>query len=564
MLSGSLTFSQDGYLNRAGRRFIPLGVNYWPGSCGTDMWTKWPESEMRRDLDRIAGLGLNCVRFFLLWQDFEPEEGKWNDHALKQLGSFLVWCKEAGLYAQPTLFVGWMSGATFWPEWKAGRNLFADVEMRQFSARFAKKIAETCRPYHEGLMGFDLGNELCCLYETHEAKPRDIVAWCKAVTNAIGEGCPEAWVMAGNEQGQIVGDTGWRLNQQEGLSCLSMHTYPVPAWHPVPFDGMPDPLARTLLPFYVKVARAFGPVMVQEFGTILTRSATMQREYLRPMLEECWRAGANGFLWWCWSDFTCTQHPYNKNSFEKDLGLVDLEGKVKPGPDQFLEFAREVQLAIPTPMRENEAALYWPEHYYDRDCPENPGNSPGRCSPRLIMAHYLMEREGLFTGVVRHNALATLNRQQVLVIAGTFLTATEIDRVRAWAETGGCVVWHGPDPYNMGSEFRRCAGFAATNFHLPNPLALEVHGSTWNLRHFPRNLRVAIDLCGGEVIFRSGDVPVGIIHQVGKGCVLTILADIEGSVMEDSSQMTKRDHWSIWYRGLIDIARNRALPAGGR
>ena len=550
MLSAPLTFTHDGYLHHGDKRFIPVGVNYWPASCGTEMWSQWPEAEIRRDLDRMARLGLNSLRFFLRWDAFEPEPGKWNSLALERLDHFLGWCREAGLYAQPTLFVGWMSGGIFWPEWKAGRNLFSDPELRLRSAGYARKIAEICRPHHGGLMGFDLGNELCCLAESRAAAPRDIAAWCGAVTSAIHEAFPESWSMAGNEQSQINSDCGWRLDDQPGTSCLSMHAYPVPGWHPISFDGMSDPLARSFLPFYVKVARAFGPVMVQEFGTVLTLSPERQRDYLAEVMQKCWEAGANGFLWWCWSDFSCSHYPYNKSSMEKELGLVDIEGNVKPGPDALLEMGRRLSES-PSPRRgEAEVGLYWPRYYYARDCPENPGNTPEGCAPRLILAHYLTERAGWPVDVLRHDALAR-SSAKVLVIAGTYLTVQEYHQLQAWVEKGGCVLWHGPNPHSMGPDFQRLAGFTAVDYRLPRPVTLHACGKIWRMSRFPMETRVDVKLTGGKVIHAAGDVPLVIAHRLGKGCVVTALPDVEGSALDEAGDPERRDGWSFWYGGMI-------------
>jgi hypothetical protein len=550
MLSAPLTFDEQGYLRREGRRFVPVGVNYWPSSCGTEMWSAWPEAETRRDLAAMAALGLNAVRFFLRWDMFEPEPGQWNKISLDRLDQFLSWCREAGIYAQPTLFVGWMSGAVFWPEWKAGRNLFSHPELRDRSVAYAGKIAQVCRTHHGGLMGFDLGNELCCLAESKQAAPAEVAAWCAAVTGAIHTAFPESWSMAGNEQNQITSESGWRLDDQPGTSCLSMHAYPVPHWHPVPVDGLTDPLTQSLLPFYVKAARAFGPVMVQEFGTILTRSARRQRDYLDAVLTGCRDAGANGFLWWCWSDFTCAQHPYNKCTFEKELGLVDLEGKVKPGLERFIEFAREMRESPAAAALAAEVGLYWPKHYYARDNPFNPGNSPETCSPRLIMAHYLAGRAGFATGIVRHDALEK-SGIKTLLIAGTFLNGDEIAALLAWVEKGGRVLWHGPDPQNMTEPFRRLAGFSAIDFRHPQVAAIEAFGHTWWLGRFPRGTRVDIELQGGDPLATASPAPLVIGHRVGRGKIITVLADIEGCVLEETDRAESRDRWIAWYRGMI-------------
>ena len=68
----------DGYFARGRGRVTPVGVNYWPASRGVEMWRMWPAAEIQRDLDLTRALGLNCVRFFLRWEDFEPQPGRYD------------------------------------------------------------------------------------------------------------------------------------------------------------------------------------------------------------------------------------------------------------------------------------------------------------------------------------------------------------------------------------------------------------------------------------------------------------------------------------------------------
>ena len=178
-----------------------------------------------------------------------------------------------------------------------------------------------------------------------------------------------------------MSDVGWRFGQQPGVDYYSMHGYPVPTWHPIAFDGMTDPLCQSLLPFYTKVARSFGPVMLQEFGTIVTFGKRQQDEYLRAVLPACWWAGANGFLWWCLRDITAPVHPYIKNSFEGTLGLVDEHDRVKPGLEYFIEFAQSLPDLAEPQKGGWMVGLYWPRQFYLRDNPQNPGNDPPRPLP---------------------------------------------------------------------------------------------------------------------------------------------------------------------------------------
>jgi endo-1,4-beta-mannosidase len=294
--TSALSIDSRGYFQRNGQRFVPVGVNYWPGSTGVEMWAQWPEAEMQHDLDVIRALGLNCIRFFLRWQDFEPQPGRYDTRMFARLAQFLAWCREREIYAQPSLFVGWMSGGTFWPSWKNGRNLFADAEMIARSTAFAREAARIIAPFHEGLLGIDQGNEIDCLADSRAARPAEVISWCGAINDAVRSVYPQALMVSGTDQAPVVSDSGWRLGQQPGVSYYSMHAYPAPPWHNVAFDGMTDPLCATLLPYYVRVARTFGPVLAQEFGTIVTFGVEQGERYLRAMLPACWEAGQRLFV----------------------------------------------------------------------------------------------------------------------------------------------------------------------------------------------------------------------------------------------------------------------------
>ena len=138
-----------GYFQRGGKQFVPVGVNYWPGSSGVEMWKHWAPAEIKADLALVSSLGLNTVRFFLRWEDFEPEAGKIDPIMLDRLAAVMDALRENGLYAHPSLFVGWMSGGVFWPEWVKGRNIFSDPDLVERSAQFAAAVCKILRPYKD-------------------------------------------------------------------------------------------------------------------------------------------------------------------------------------------------------------------------------------------------------------------------------------------------------------------------------------------------------------------------------------------------------------------------------
>lgn len=528
-----MQLNEAGYFtDAAGDCFLPVGANYWPASCGVEMWNAWPEAEIFADLDLMASLGFNTVRFFVRWPDFEPQPGVLDTTALARLRRFLDACVERGLHPQPSLFVGWMSGGFFWPTWKQGRSLFTDSFMIERAEAFARQLAVHLRPFAGQLCGIDLGNELNALPESREAAPSRIREWCRRMTDAVRSELPEAVILSGCDHQQVIADTGWRLGDQPGIDVLTMHGYPVPGWHPVRCGGLQDDLTQSLLPFYVKCARAFGPVMLQEFGTILSGHAGYADRYLRAVLPACRRAGANGFLWWCFRDIPARVHPYVKSGFESTLGLLDADGRVKPGLEYFVEFAREAARA-PEPAAEPKADvhLYWPKHYYLRDNPLNPGNEPREVARRMILAHHGLERAGKGVGIVRGGDTLS-DKIGTVVIAGCFPDLDEVEALLYWVEQGGRLLWHGPDPAGWGEAMSRLVGAEIADYHAPRPLEVVWAGHRHRLESYPRGIRLEV-MCRGAEVLLADDAghPLVLRHKLGQGCVTSVLADVEGSFL---------------------------------
>lgn len=558
----SLKLDAYGYLADVdGTRFIAVGANYWPASCGVEMWRAWPENEIFADLDLMASLGFNTVRFFVRWPDFEPQPGDYDTTALARLLRFLDACVERGLRPQPSLFVGWMSGGVFWPEWKAGRNLFAEPFLIERAAAFARMLATHLKPFAAQLCGIDLGNELNALPESQEAAPAQVREWCRRMTEAIRGVLPGTLILSGCDHQQVIADTGWRLGDQPGIDVQTMHGYPVPGWHPVPCGGLQDALTQSLLPFYVKCARAFGPVMLQEFGTILTsaEAASHADAYLRAILPDCRKAGANGYLWWCFKDIPARVHPYLKNNFESQMGLVDAEGRVKPGLEFFSEFTREVtQGRDGGAGMEADVHLYWPANYYDRGEARNPGNRPREASRRLIIAHHLLERAGHRVAILRGDRPIPSGVRRI-VVPGVFLSLDEVEALGHWVEQGGHLLWHGPDPLGWGTAATRLIGAAIVDYHAGKPIRVVRDGIVYPLARHPREIRLEVALCGARQVCADADgFPVILRRSLGKGQVITVLPDVEESILlrwQEGDEAVGVD----WYFHLSTEARERGM-----
>ncbi len=558
-------FSLDsaGYFQQDGRRIFPVGVNYWPASCGVDMWLCWPADEIQRDLDIVADLGLNTVRFFLRWQDFEPVAGEYDPVMFERLAKLMDWLRQRRLLAHPSLFVGWMSGGIFWPRWRKGRNVFTDAQMREHAFLFARACAQELIEYRDITLAIDQGNELCCLPDSHQAPPESVINWCREVNAAIRSVWPDVLMISGNEQSQVTCDSGWRFGQQPGCDLYSMHAYPVPGWHPISIDGMADPLTQSLLPFYVQCARAFGPVMVQEFGTILTFDSARQNDYLRHILPACHDAGANGFLWWCLRDVTAQIPPYLDHAFEGTLGLVDAEGRVKSGLEYFVEFARDLQKDLRHTSRmsvmSERIGLYWPEYYYHRQANGDGPNRPADTASGLLLANYFMRKLGYETQVIRGDA-AIPESCRILIMPGCVLTSSETQRLTKWVKQGGRLLWHGVDPHNFGKDCIELLGAVPIDYRAPNPLQVDVFGHVWMFDRFPSARGIEVRATTAHVIAESCGRPALLRHDLGQGRVVCALPLVEQMIATFSGDRARRDHWLRWYQGVLQLLMNRSSP----
>ncbi len=552
-----ISLGADGYFRQDTDVFVPFGVNYWPTSTGTALWREWPAEEIQRDLDTVVRLGMNTVRFFLLWQDFEPEVGQFDPVCFDRLKTFVGWCAERGILAHPTVFVGWMSGSTFFPPWKQGRNLYTDPVVRERSVLFASHVAQVLSPLQSHLLAIDIGNEIGCIGDSHRTAATDVAAWCADICAVLKAACPGILVISGLDSTPIHANSGWRLTDQPGCDLYSAHGYPVPNWNVVRFDGMTDPLAQAILPTYTRLLRAYGPTFAQEFGTIATGGAAEQEAYLRGLLPALWEAGANGFLWWCLKDMSETAPPYDQVPFECRLGLVDESGNIKPGLGYLLEFGRDLATRSPMSTSGNRTVgIYIPRQYYFGGAGEpNYGNSPAKLAPRFLIADYLLRRAGYNTCFVRGEATAQNRLESVdaLLVAGAALPPAEVSYLAEWVQNGGKLLWHGVDISRWGPTVTRLLGANMADLRTGRPVSADVFGENWEFTAGPEETWVVPEVTTATVLARDGEHATPVIwrHPFGRGCVVSTVLPVEDSILAVAQNRAARDRWAQWYDGAL-------------
>ncbi|MBE6758071.1 MAG: hypothetical protein E7552_05955 [Ruminococcaceae bacterium] len=328
-----------------------VGCNYWASYAGCNMWHHWDESVVRQDLSRLAADGMNCLRVFPVWSDFQPvvpifggggvvREYRMADGSLPQnpwcldeemLHRFEVLCDAAaenGIQLIVGLLTGWMSGRLYVPAVLNGVNLRTDPRALLWEQRFVEGFVTRLK-HHSAILAWDHGNECNCMWQT--ATRDEAAAWTAAITNAIRAADPARPVISGIHDLSL--DSVWHIDDQAAYSDMLV-THPYPFWvrhadrHPMlSVKTLVHAAAQTA--FYADLAGK--PCLVEEIGTMgpMVCSDETAAAFLRINMWHAHIYDRPGFLWWTAFDQPFGEPPYEDFAAERELGLYTANGNPK-------------------------------------------------------------------------------------------------------------------------------------------------------------------------------------------------------------------------------------------
>lgn len=330
-------------------------------------WSRFDRAEVATDFARIAAGGLDSVRVFLTWEDFQPAPDEVDRSMLERLVEVADLAAGLGLALIPTLFTGHMSGVNWIPAWALGgsegdprfrivsggrvaqtglRNWYTDEAVGAAQAHFAAQAAAALAG-HDAVWAWDLGNENSnCTVPPTRASGR---AWLARLTSAIRGADDTALVTLGLHMEDLEDDRQLGPLEASGVcDLLSMHGYPIYAgWAGGPTDD-------ELLPFLARITRWLGEgrgVLFSEFGLPTyprdgrgERSASRRAcsslveedaaaAYTSRALEALRCAGCVGAMLWCYSDYDPAlweSPPFDLAPHERTFGLWRVDGSPKP------------------------------------------------------------------------------------------------------------------------------------------------------------------------------------------------------------------------------------------
>ncbi|MFC6356224.1 glycoside hydrolase 5 family protein [Luethyella okanaganae] len=319
-----------------------FGVNYTPRVGWFHHWLDFSETEVARDFDTIAELGVDHVRVFPLWPLFQPNRALIRPTAIGDLERMLEIAGERGIDVVVDGLQGHLSGFDFLPAWLTSwqrRNLFVDPVVVDGAAEYLRTIAAACAP-HENFIGMTVGNEINQFTGTVHPEPypatsSEIGHWLETMIAACREGAPDAMAV------HACYDATWYDDTQPFTPAHAAQLGDATVVHSWVFNGTAQRYGadsfetRAHARYLIEIARAFQsepgrPVWAQELGAprnvLPEASVTPFIEHTVAQLAEA--PGLYGITWWCSHDVSRSLADFPE--LEYDLGLIDEQGAIKP------------------------------------------------------------------------------------------------------------------------------------------------------------------------------------------------------------------------------------------
>lgn len=344
-------------LNQPGE-FV-IGCNYWASHAGTRMWSDWRPEVVRDDLNRLAAHGIQVMRVFPLWPDFQPIVQLYtsagdpreilmsgeqplpdtpagragvSEEMLRRFEIFADLCQEHKIQLIVGLLTGWMSGRLFIPPALEKLNVLTDPLCLMWEMRFVDCFVRRLKS-HPAIYAWDLGNE--CNVMAPVPSREAAYAWSAAISNTIRAADPSRLIVSGMHSLTPGGRNPWQIQDQAETTDI-LTTHPYPYWTP---HTRSDAL-NTIRPLLHATAetRMYADIggktcLVEETGTMgpMLSNEEASAAFARTNLFSLWANDCRSLIWWCSSDQTELTHPpYTWTAVERELGLLRNDGSVKP------------------------------------------------------------------------------------------------------------------------------------------------------------------------------------------------------------------------------------------
>lgn len=385
-----------------------LGVNYWPRRKAMYWWSDFDAEEVREEFALLSELGLNVVRFFLLWDDFQPTPDDVSKTCLDHLLTVCDLAHEYKLGLDITFFTGHMSGPNWSPRWLldaaapapspwlkqlvsdgrvvdgAYRNPFVD-EIALNAERLLLRTVVNLLKDHPAVWMWNLGNEPDLFAWPPSAQAGR--AWVREMTGLIKSIDPTHPVTCGLHIASLQQDNGLRVDHVFNETDVAvMHAYPMY------LPWVRHNLDADLVPFTCALVSALcgKPTLMEEWGGCTALPGQQSQvwewtaygqprtqfmaaeedlaEYVEAVLPKLVEVGSTGAMLWCYADYVealWDKPPCSESRHERFFGLVRPDGSLKPHAEVLRRFAQTNPVVQEQPARKVTLDISPDEYYQD-------------------------------------------------------------------------------------------------------------------------------------------------------------------------------------------------------
>lgn len=338
-----------------------FGVNYTPPTGWFHSWLDFSASDVARDFERIASLGVDHVRVFPLWPLLQPNRTLVRASGIDDVVRVVDIAAGFGLDVNVDALQGHLSSFDFLPAWLDTwhrRNMFTDRDVVASTADYVRLLAAAVadRP---NLLGVTLGNELNQFAHAPHPAPHELTAadgseWLETMVAAARDGLAAAAPAAGVTVAQY--DAAWYDDAQPFGPAHAADFGDQTVTHSWVFNGsaqLHGPLGDGSVrhaEYLMQLAAAWNrsadrPNWLQEVGapTNVVPTADAAEFVERTVRHAAEVQNTFGITWWCSHDVSRSLADFPE--LEYDLGLFTNDGRLKPTGERFRDLIADLRHA---------------------------------------------------------------------------------------------------------------------------------------------------------------------------------------------------------------------------
>jgi len=363
-----------------------IGCNYWAKNAGMYMWSRWRPDIVEKELEELAKNGVQVMRVFPLWPDFQPLTGdckpggsyrsflqnngplqNWagvDDEMVRRFRFFCDVAQKNDIKLIVGIVTGWMSGRQFVPSVFEEKFVLSDPDAIKWTTRFVKYFVGKMKD-HPAIAAWDYGNECNCMGIEAQSS---LYNWLDHIGMAIRTIDPSRPVVSGMH-GLSTDQSSPKNVRENGEISDILCTHPYAMFVPGCGKEALNTMRAEMHPTAESILyRNLGgkPCFIEEIGNLGTSFVSDERSaaFIRCTLFSAWANDLKGCLWWCNSDQEVLDFPpYTLMANERELGLLRQDYSPKPVMQEMQAF-QKFRTSLPfkkLPLAKTDAVIVLPE-----------------------------------------------------------------------------------------------------------------------------------------------------------------------------------------------------------